>query len=165
MTSETMEHDLDMDAVISRCVIIEKMYNRFLENLSDRKAEIYILNRSCLLEAVKNYFHDIARIKFAHNIENPDTSKIAGFSAFWLNKARPIQIASDQIEDSDLFVNDLFALSVFFQFLGVDTEFIPSGLYFDLIYQSHYRSIDPYGLSIVGSTLIEIQRLSKGEGI
>lgn len=144
-----------------RCAILEKVYIKLLEILPEESRGKYRISKPMIVEAIKNYFTDIERLKHFHDIKDPDKAKIAGFTAYWIMKVRPIQIVSFEAEEPDFYINEMFSLSVFFQFLQIETEYVPKNLYIDLMYHIRFRTIDPYALSLLGSAIVEISIAGK----
>lgn len=157
---------LNAEELAKRCAIIERLYGDFLNNLPENiPADSFRLNRRLVLEAIKSYFFDMERVRRFHGIEHPNRSKISGYTAFWLAKTRCIQLVSDKLDEPSVYINEMFSVFVYLAFLEVSSENVPPHLYLDLLYDMHFSVPSKELLSILGSSLIEIDRLNRGDSI
>jgi len=95
---------------ISNEIIIHKfaIFLRALHNFIDRnklnkKVEV---NRYILAQLVVDYYVDSVRVKEFHKIKNTNTEKTYAYSAYWLNRRKPIQIIKN-FKGCE-FVNEVF---------------------------------------------------------
>lgn len=79
----------------------------------------YAQNVACndriLLHVLLDYYSDIQRLKDFHGIERVRTDKIFAYTIKWILRRKPLQFKNESIEETDIFVNERFAL-----FLMVD---------------------------------------------
>ena len=107
-------------------------------------------------QLVIDYFTDIYRLKEFHHIDLTNYIKITAYSAYWINRRKPLQILRDDPEDVELaFCNENFVLSYIMRFLqrneitirddkGEYQEFVST-----LSYALRYRTLTPQMLELM----------------
>ena len=119
-----------------------------------------------LFHAIRNYFHDVRRIKLFHPIEKIDQTKIAAHTLKWLLKFRPIRVNTEGVSLAEvprrvLFVNEEFAVYSCFVLLGIPPRALPDKIVQHLMYSLHFRPIEGEVYSLI--TLM-MQMMSPSEG-
>lgn len=99
-----------------RYVALYEYMDAFIKR-GDYQAKV-IIAQSVLNQAVVDYFTDIYRLKEFHKIEHINYIKIHAYTAYWILRRKPIQIVTDDEEDTELaFINERFVTSYLLQFL------------------------------------------------
>lgn len=103
-----------------------------------------------MLSAVQSYIHDVRRLKKFHDMEVADNYKVASYTMRWLSKARPIYIKNEDIKPPVpmskkvcLMPNACFALTVGCDVAAVDTKEFDKDLAMQILYDLHYRDVEP----------------------
>lgn len=96
------------------------LYGKAKEYIASLKlGDILSVNEYLIDEIVLDYFADIARLKNFHHIERVEPIKVASYTAYWVNRKKPIQMLrspeNDEIKKFQGFglINEIFASSVF----------------------------------------------------
>lgn len=112
---EIIDH-FGKEKIIERYNTLQKYLEVFITR-SNYQDKVMIAN-SVLNQAVIDYFADIDRLKNFHGIERINYIKIHAYSGYWILRRKPLQIISDDEEDTELaFVNENFVASYLMQFL------------------------------------------------
>lgn len=132
--------------------LVEDMDNFLNATGLQEKATI---NQMLVGYALLNYFEDIARLKEFHHVGHVNNIKIVAYTAYWLLRAKPIQI--NEVDKTLAYVNERFILSFILNFLerqdcGKILERKNAGLKAfkeTLFYYLKYRSLSAQVLEMV----------------
>lgn len=116
--------DLKFEKLFARCIVkryemaraIEKIFYEFLSEFN-LDANIFKLDYLRLLDTCKYYFNDVITIHVLNpSITNTDRHKIAGYTAFWINKFNFIYIVDPNhtLANPNVigYINQLFSFTV-----------------------------------------------------
>lgn len=153
---EIIEH-FGKDKIMERFTTLEEYLNIFIDR-SEYKKNVMV-SYSLLNQAVIDYFADIDRLKNFHHIDKINFIKVHAYSAYWLLRRKPIQIISDNNEETELaFINENFVASYLLQFLRGDNKGVvikkKDRLDYDefvenLKYVLRYRLVTPQSLETI----------------
>lgn len=105
--------------------------------IKSRQVEEYVLvNKKLIDEIVLDYFADIKRLKDFHGIKKVDLSKIAAYTAYWVQKKRPLHIKESVSEES--YTNKPFLIHM--------NEWFASYLLKSMVFDMGNRFINEEGL-------------------
>ncbi|MCP4081408.1 MAG: hypothetical protein GY743_14275 [Planctomycetaceae bacterium] len=143
------------------CASLEDSFRHFSTNLNgqDEGALNFHLNSALLVTAVNLLIDDINRHKTLHD-RSVSKVRIASYVAYWIQKIKPIQIDKNSSEfvSTDFFVNEMFAVFIFFSILEINEKSILETFYFELIYHFRFRAVDAEGIYMIGTALVASRR-------
>ena len=138
---------------------LQEQCEKFLQEASYKDS--VVCNDRILFHALLDYYSDIERLKQFHNIENIRTNKVFAYIAYWILRRKPLQFASEDITETDIFVNERFAMFLVINeclldgvkyALSVDAQ-KKFDEYIDfLLYYFKYRECSPQALELLIET-------------
>ena len=144
-----------------RFIFLFEAANVYIECL-DLKEYLWV-SRKLIGDIVEDYFADIIRLKQFHDIPLVNDIKIAAFSAYWINRRKPLVFKKDpdnsivEKEPKIKDINEWFALSVMISMIYDQSKHLQIGLdvrtkyidFLDLLhYNLTYRIITPQSLEL-----------------
>lgn len=138
---------------------LQEQAEQFISEASYEKC--VVCNDRILIHVLLDYYSDIERLKDFHGIEFIRTNKVFAYVAYWILRRKPLQFVSDNIEETDIFVNERFALFLVMNeclLEGVDYALENTGKvkfdeYIDfLLYYFKYRECSPQALELLIET-------------
>ncbi|MDR2629698.1 MAG: hypothetical protein LBC60_02125 [Spirochaetaceae bacterium] len=145
---------IDNGRIARRYIMILKMIHNFV-NVKKIVGNI-IVDTNLLKRAVYDYFVDIARVKEFHNIPKINTEKIYAYTAFWLQRRKPLQVRA--VFSGSEFINELFLTSYLVPLMlaekGIDGNTSAQNRTFNkfqelLYYNLKYRPITQQSLELM----------------
>jgi hypothetical protein len=107
------------------------------------------LNLTILLETVRCYFETSDCYKELHEIKYTNDEKKGAITAFWLARLKPIMIMEQQPSKVLLVINELFALFVALNFIGVQYANVDSKTKLELIHGFRKGSLSVDALVLI----------------
>lgn len=91
----------------------EQIYEEMQSFIREQKLQAEVcINDVILMQAILDYFSDVARLKLYQNIRHINSIKIKAYETFWLVQRKPIQVVAEKLEDDrNIYVNEKFVLS------------------------------------------------------
>jgi hypothetical protein len=110
---------------------------------------------------VVDCFADIKRLKDFHNIEYTSKEKILAYTAYWLNKRRPIQIIGECPNDKYTYVNEAFISSFLITGISelIKSVYLSENLREHLYYHLIFRQIDAQNLEMLITSCVSVSRM------
>lgn len=150
---------------------LQEQCEHFLQGASYKGS--VVCNDRILFHAILDYYSDIERLKQFHPVENVRTNKVFAYIAYWILRRKPLQFVTNNIEETDIFVNERFAMFLVINecllegvnyALGVDEQ-KKFDEYLDfLFYYFKYRECSPQALELLIETFkmgIEFQKVKQ----
>lgn len=109
-------------------------------------------NERIMTAVLLDYFADIYRLKYFHDITRVRSEKIAAYTIAWLVRRKPLQFVKYNHEEKDIYVNERFAAQLFLNecLKGGEKHFVSSenkiklDEYLELLlYYLKYRECNP----------------------
>ena len=158
-TYQTLIETVGEDKVNDFMSFLQTQCEQFLQEASYKDS--VVCNDRILFHALLDYYSDIERLKQFHHIKNIRTNKVFAYIAYWILRRKPLQFVSEDITETDIFVNERFAMFLVINeclLEGVNYALSADGQkkfdeYVDfLFYYFKYRECSPQALELLIET-------------
>jgi hypothetical protein len=148
----TAKIEIDYDLVDNIAKEVFDSFYLFKTRMSYEKIKIDTFS---VKTAVVSFLKDLNRYSFYHDSPDPNSSKLAGYLAYWLVKIKPvtsteIEQPAFQINSKYLAANEEFAVFHALNMLGIKASHLPDKKFLGrLVYALYYRDIASKALVLI----------------
>lgn len=158
-TYQTLIETVGKEKINEFMSFLQEQSEQFIQKASYKDS--VVCNDRILFHALLDYYSDIERLKQFHHIENVRTNKVFAYVAYWIMRRKPLQFVGKDITETDIFVNERFAMFLVINeclLEGVNYALGADGQkkfdeYLDfLLYYFKYRECSPQALELLVET-------------